>query len=231
MYYEVHGTGPTILLFAPGGMRSAVSFWESTPWNPITALKGSHQVVVMDQRNAAASQGPVAAEHGWHTYAQDHVALLEHLGVDQLQVGGMCIGGPYSMGMIKALGDRVHSAVLWQPIGLDDNRQAFYEMFDSWAEKLRASTHASVPESVWQSFRSNLFDGDFLFNVDEAYVQQCQVPLLVLCGKDVYHPEAVSRRIAALAPNAEFIEHWKEGASVAAAQAQVAEFLQRTWRN
>ena len=31
LYYEEHGAGFPILLIAPGGMRSAVSFWEHTP--------------------------------------------------------------------------------------------------------------------------------------------------------------------------------------------------------
>ncbi len=228
LYYEVRGKGPSLLLFAPGGMRSAVSFWASTPWNPITELSATHKVIVMDQRNAGASKGPVAAHHGWHTFAEDHLALLEHLEVQELQVGGMCIGGPYSMGMIKALGERVHSAVLWQPIGADNNRVAFYEMFDSWAEGLQGESHSDVPAAAWQSFRSNMFDGDFLFNVDEDFVRQCQVPLLVLCGKDLYHPESTSRRVAELAPNAEFIEDWKTPEEIPVAKAQVADFLQRT---
>ena len=36
--YEVHGSGEPLLLIAPGGMRSEMSFWESTPWNPIEQL-------------------------------------------------------------------------------------------------------------------------------------------------------------------------------------------------
>ena len=36
LYYEEHGAGFPILLIAPGGMRSAVAFWERTPWNPIS---------------------------------------------------------------------------------------------------------------------------------------------------------------------------------------------------
>jgi hypothetical protein len=31
LYDEEHGTGFPVLLIAPGGMRSAVSFWQDTP--------------------------------------------------------------------------------------------------------------------------------------------------------------------------------------------------------
>ena len=89
IHYEVHGEGFPVLLIAPGGMRSAISFWENTPWNPITDLQDDFQVIAMDQRNAGQSTGPVSASHGWHTYAADQLALLDHLGVDRFHVAGM----------------------------------------------------------------------------------------------------------------------------------------------
>lgn len=226
LYYEVHGSGFPVLLIAPGGMRSAVSFWEGTPWNPITAWQADFQVIAMDQRNAGQSSGPVRADHGWQTYTDDQLALLDHLGVNRFAVAGMCIGGPYCMGLIDSAPQRVSAAVLFQSIGFDDNRDAFYAMFDSWAEELAAESHADVPAAAWRSFRSNLFDADFMFNVDEAFVRACTTPLEVLCGNDLYHPAVTSRRIAELAPNAEFIEHWKEGEPLVQAQAQVLAFLQ-----
>lgn len=228
LYYEIHGQGvqaPTILLIAPGGMRSAVSFWEHTPWNPITSLQAKYRVIAMDQRNAGQSVGPVAADHGWHTYAEDQVALLDHLEVGDCHVGGMCIGGPYCFGLIQALGDRVLSAVLWQTIGLDDNRTAFFDMFDSWAVDLQSDTHRQVPEQAWTEFRARMFGGEFLFNVDEDYVAKCTTPLLVLCGNDLYHPMSSSKAVARLAPQAQMIEQWKEGEALQQAESAVASFL------
>ena len=55
LYYEEHGQGFPILLIAPGGMRSAVPFWERTPWNPIQHLAPHYRVIAMDQRNAGRS--------------------------------------------------------------------------------------------------------------------------------------------------------------------------------
>jgi pimeloyl-ACP methyl ester carboxylesterase len=225
IYYEVHGEGFPVLLIAPGGMRSAVSFWESTPWNPIVDLEGDFQVVAMDQRNAGASRGPVSPDDGWHTYAADQLALMDHLGANQFHVAGMCIGGPYAFGLIDAAPERVASAVLFQPIGRDDNRQAFYEMFDSWAVALR-DQFPEMREADWASFRGNMYDGDArIFNVDDDWVRACATPLLVLCGKDLYHPESTSRAIAELAPDVTFIEDWKEGADREAARKTVADFL------
>ncbi len=225
IYYEVHGDGFPVLLIAPGGMRSAVSFWENTPWNPITDLEGDFQVVAMDQRNAGSSRGPVSASDGWHTYAGDQLALMDHLGATRFHVAGMCIGGPYAFGLIDAARDRVTSAVLFQPIGRDDNRQAFYEMFDSWAVTLK-DEFPGMSDSDWASFRGNMYDGDDrIFNVDDDWVRGCATPLLVLCGKDLYHPESTSRAIAEMAPEVSFIENWKEGDDREAARRAVADFL------
>lgn len=226
IYYEEHGSGFPLLLIAPGGMRSAVSFWERTPWNPITDLQDRFRVIAMDQRNAGASSGPVSADDGWHTYTRDQLALLDHLGVGRFHVAGMCIGGPYCMGLIQAAPARVASAVLFQTIGLENNREAFYEMFDGWAAELKAQ-RPQVPDAAWESFKHNMYDGDFLFNVDRDFVRGCETPLLVLCGADLYHPAVTSREIAELAPNATFIEHWKEGDDQASARSAVRAFLEQ----
>ncbi len=227
IHYEVSGEGFPLLLIAPGGMKSAISYWQSTPWNPITEYSDGYRVVAMDQRNAGSSTAPVSGGDGWHTYTADQLALMDHLGIDRFQVAGMCIGGPYCMGLIEAAPTRVASAVLFQPIGLDQNRDAFYQMFDGWAQELAATSHRSVSEEDWRSFRSNMYDGDFLFNVDRDFVKQCETPLLVLRGNDLYHPASTSEEIARLARDAELIESWKESPAREDAMARTRAFLDR----
>ena len=208
IHYETFGEGYPLLLFAPGGMRSAISFWEASPWNPITALASDFRVIAMDQRNAGQSTAPVSKADGWHTYTADHLALLDHLDVKKCHILGGCIGGPYCFGLIQAAPERVSAAIIQQTIGIDGNREAFYEMFDGWAAEIKAD-HPEASEEAWQSFRSNMYDREFLLNVDRDFIQQCQVPLLVLLGNDLYHPESTSRELADLAPNARLVEDWK----------------------
>ena len=224
LYYEECGQGFPVLLIAPGGMRSALSFWEGTPWNPIEQLAPNYRVIAMDQRNAGKSVAPIRATDSWHVYTQDQLALLDHLGVNQFHVAGMCIGGPYIMGLIEAAPQRVASAVLFQPIGLDNNRQAFFEMFDSWAKELKP-VRTEVRAEAWESFKTSMYSGDFLFNVSRDFVAKCETPLLVLLGTDLYHPESTSREITALAPNATLIEHWKEPEYRPVAKQAVERFL------
>ena len=53
LYCETHGSGFPVLLIAPGGMRSAVSYRESTPWNPISHLSPDYRIIAMGQHTPA----------------------------------------------------------------------------------------------------------------------------------------------------------------------------------
>lgn len=231
LYYEEHdseehGNGCPVLLLAPGGMRSTVDAWSRAPWNPIDRLSDRYRVIAMDQRNAAGrSRAPIAAGDGWGTFTDDQLALMDHLGHERFHAVGMCIGGPYCMGLIQRAPDRIASAVLMQPIGRStDNGDAFRQMYDGWAKELR-DKRPDVDAAAWDAFRERLFGGDFLFNVDRDFVRQCRTPLLILMGNDLYHPEAISREVAELAPDAELIEDWKQGAGVEAGIERVRAFL------
>ncbi|WP_420609197.1 alpha/beta fold hydrolase [Candidatus Poriferisodalis sp.] len=225
IHYDDYGSGFPLLLIAPGGMRSAAAFWEQSPWNPITQLSDRYRVIAMDQRNAGRSTAPVSADDGWATYTADQLALMDHLGCEQFHLAGMCIGGPYIMGLIQAAPERVASATLFQTIGLDENRHAFYDIFDDWAQAIR-DDHPEADEAAWDQFRSNMYDGDnFLFNVDRDFVATVQTPLLVLLGNDLYHPESSSRIVHDAAPNSTMIEDWMDGSARTAAMEQFAAFL------
>ena len=55
IHYIERGEGFPVLLFAPGGMRSASGFWKNSPWNPVAELSDRFRVISMDQRNAGKS--------------------------------------------------------------------------------------------------------------------------------------------------------------------------------
>jgi pimeloyl-ACP methyl ester carboxylesterase len=224
LYYEEFGSGYPLLLFAPGGMRSSIEFWHKSPFDPTRELAADFRVIAMDQRNAGSSRGPVSAADGWHTYTADHVALLDHLGIARCHTMGGCIGSSYCLSLIKEAPDRVSSAVLQNPIGLHENREAFREMFDGWANALQRDD-ASLTDAALTSFRERMYGSDFVFSVTRDFVRSCTKPLLVLAGDDLYHPAPISREIASLAPKADLVERWKTPDVVTAAVAQVRDFL------
>jgi pimeloyl-ACP methyl ester carboxylesterase len=222
--YEVTGNGPPILLIAPGGLRSTLGVWANMPWNPISALADTHTVIAMDQRNAGDSFGPLLGHHGWETYTADQLALLDHLQIDTFAIAGMCIGGPYIMGLIAAAPERVIRAVMLQPIGVDDNRQVFSDLVRGWKDEI-GHLHPETSDAAWDQFGHNMFGGDFMYNTSLDDIAGCPTPLIVLMGNDIYHPESISRAVAQHAPNVEFIESWKEGEALAAADLAIKSFL------
>ena len=228
IYYEDSGEDlPVILLIAPGGMKSAANFWRGTPWDPREHLNDRYRVIAMDQRNAGSSNATVAGEDGWHTYTADQLGLMDHLNIQRFHTAGMCIGGPYCLGLIEAAPDRVASATLFQSIGLDENRDAFYAMFDDWANELKPKMPDVRPEA-WLKFRENMYGGDkVLFNIDEAFISACATPLMILMGNDLYHPQSTSRMLAETAPDVTFIESWKDGEAREVAMQLCLEFLEK----
>ncbi len=226
IHYQEYGPsdGFPVLLIAPGGMKSAIPFWSHAPWNPVEHLADAFRVIAMDQRNAGGSTAPVTANDSWGSYTADQLGLMDHLDIDRFAVAGMCIGGAYAMGVIEAAAERVAAAVLFQPIGLAGNRSAFYDMYDGWAGELKA-VRPEVDDQAWRTFRESMYGGDFLFNVSREFVRTVTTPLLILKGNDLYHPQAISRQVAALAGNAELIEDWKEGDAVDRGRERVIAFL------
>ena len=113
IYYEEFGRGFPILTFAPAGLQSVIDVWirPSAPVNPTTEFAARFRVIAMDQRNAGGrSRAPITAQDGWHTYAADHIALLDHLGIDQCHLYGQCIGGSFIMSLLKAQPQRIACA-------------------------------------------------------------------------------------------------------------------------
>ena len=177
LYYEEFGSGFPLLLFAPGGMRSSIDFWHRSPIDPTTALASDFRVIAMDQRNAGKSHAPVTAADGWPTYTADHLALLDHLGIQRTHVMGGCIGSSYCLSIIKAAPQRVAAAILQNPIGLTaENRDAFREMFDGWAKALQRDNPA-LTDAGLASFRERMYGGDFVFSVTRDFVRSCTTPM------------------------------------------------------
>src|SRR6185437_2868094 len=186
IHYEEFGQGYPILLFAPGGMRSRAEMWHDPadgpprPWSDWTqSLAGSYRVIAMDQRNAGRSRTAIEADHGWHTYAADHLALMDHLGYERFHVLGACIGGSFCLKLCEIAPDRVVSSVLQNPIGLHPEFPEFFpDAFLAWTAEQRAE-RPELDEDAMRSFGQNLFGGRFVFSVSAEFVRACGTPNLL----------------------------------------------------
>ena len=226
IYYEDSGENlPALLLLAPGGMKSSLDFWNHTPWDPREELNGSYRVIAMDQRNAGRSVASITPKDGWHNYIEDQLALMDHLNIDKFNIAGMCIGGPYCLGIIDAAPGRVITATIFQTIGLENNREAFYQLFDEWAFEV-GSRGGTISPEVFDAFRANMFgSNNVFFNLNEPFLLNCNTPLLVFMGDDLFHPKSTSELIVQKAPNAQLIESWKEGEARESAILKCQQFL------
>jgi pimeloyl-ACP methyl ester carboxylesterase len=235
IYYEVHGRGFPLLLFAPGGLRSQLAHWRASPadpgapaaWmDPMVALADRFTVIGMDQRNAGHSHGAVAADHGWHTYAEDRLALMDHLGHRRFHVMGGCIGGSFCLKLCEMAPDRVTAAVLQNPIGLHDNRATWEAAVAGFVKTVRERDPA-ISEATIRRFGDNMFGGDFVFSVSRDFVRGCRVPLYLQPGTDTPHPTQTSAELEALAPGIEVQKDWRGPTWLDESIRRVGNFLAR----
>lgn len=212
-----------VLLLAPGGMNSAVAFWRRQFWDPIARLQG-FRLIAMDQRNAGRSTAPVTGDDGWHSYTADHLALMDHLGADRFSVLGMCIGGPFILSLCRAAPERIAAAVMFQPIGVHDNRADFFALFDTWARAQAPRQPAATPDD-FARFRRAMFGGPELFVMSMEDAAGIDTPVLLYAGLDRYHPRQTADRLARTLPRVGYVETWKDAEHVGEVDAQVHAFL------
>ena len=96
--YLVKGSGPPLLMFAPGGFNSVIGNWTGAQgknaWKEmdgLEALSRHFTVIAYDRREAGLSQGRVEPL-GWELYVEEAKGLLDTLGVKQAFVLGGCMG-------------------------------------------------------------------------------------------------------------------------------------------
>jgi pimeloyl-ACP methyl ester carboxylesterase len=215
--YEEAGSGFPLLLIAGGGLNSTISnFTRNSPFNPIEEFKAEFHCVASDLRNAEGGQssGPLEIDRPWDSYSDDHLGLMDHLGIDKFMVMGFCIGGPLVWNLLKRAPDRVVAAVLAQPSGSrPEMRELFYEgNMKTWGPALTARrpdiAMDTVDKFLTRMYRTN---PDFVFTVTRDFVRNCQTPVLILPDDIPAHPYAVAMEAAMLAPNAEVsMFPWKE---------------------
>ena len=215
IHYEEAGSGFPLLVIPGGGLNSTIAAL-ANPFNPLVELKNEYRCIASDLRNANAGQssGPLEMDRPWDAYTDDHLGLMDHLGIDKFMVIGFCIGGPFIWNLLKRAPNRVVAAVLAQPSGFRPEMPTlFYDNnMTGWGPELVKRrpeiTMAMVEKFLTKMYKTN---ADFVFTVTRDFVKQCKTPVLILPDDIPAHPYAVAMEAAMLAPNAEVsIFPWKE---------------------
>ncbi len=216
IHYEEAGSGFPLLLIAGGALNSTMARLISSPFNPIEEFRGEYRCIYADLRNANGgnSSGPLEVDRPWDSHTDDHLGLMDHLGIDKFMVLGFCIAGPFIWNLLKRAPDRVVAAVPVQPVGFRPERPtgSYDNGMTGWGPEL-VKRRPDITMEMVDTFLTRMFrtDADFVFTVTRDFVRNCQTPVLILPDDSPAHPYAVAMECAMLAPKAEVsMFPWKE---------------------
>src|SRR6516225_3873348 len=87
IHYEEVGSGFPLLVIPGGGLNSTVAGLATHPFNPMVEFKDEYRVIAADLRNAKGGQssGPLEVDRPWDAYTDDHIGLMDHLGIRKLR--------------------------------------------------------------------------------------------------------------------------------------------------
>jgi pimeloyl-ACP methyl ester carboxylesterase len=217
IHYEERGSGFPLLVIPGGGLNSTIAGLDAShPFNAAKEFSDAFRTVVADLRNAPPGQssGPLEIDRPWDSFTDDHIGLMDHLGIKRFMVLGYCIGQPFIWNLIKRAGDRVVAAVLTQPSGhREEMPTQFYDRnMDGWGpefvKKRPEYTMGQVSDFLKKMYLAN---PDFVFTVTRDFVKKCQTPILVLPDDIPPHPFKVAMEVAMLAPNSQVsLYPWKD---------------------
>jgi pimeloyl-ACP methyl ester carboxylesterase len=144
IHYEVDGAGvPLVLLH---GLSASREWWHELGY--AQALKGTHQLILIDARGHGASDKPHTPDaYALASDVADVVAVLDDLGVAKAHFLGYSMGGRIGFGIAKFAPERFHSLILGgddadegDPAKPNPEREAMVEGLktglDGWAAAL-----------------------------------------------------------------------------------------------
>lgn len=217
IHFQEAGSGYPLLIIPGGGLNASISFLtERAPFNAMEEFKSEYRCIVPDLRNAVSGQstGPLEIDRPWDSHTDDHLGLMDHLGIRRFMVLGYCIAGPFTWNLIKRAPDRVAAAVISQPVGFRPEAPTL--MYDNsmtnWTgeflKKRPEITKEQVERYLTRMYRTN---PDFVFTVTRDFVRSVQTAVLVLPDDTPPHPYAVAIESAMLAPKSEMsLFPWKQ---------------------
>ena len=118
--YLTRGSGPALLMLAPGGFDATIEKWSTAGvWQkvkPLETFSDRVTCVAYDRRESGASGGRVE-QLTWKLYAEEAKALLDHLGIKEAFVMGGCMGCSVAIAFATRFPQVTRGLVLHWPVG------------------------------------------------------------------------------------------------------------------
>ncbi|HEX3673534.1 MAG TPA: alpha/beta hydrolase [Rhizomicrobium sp.] len=107
IHYEVHGSGPAILL--THGYSSTAEMWSGQ----IAPLSANHTLILWDMRGHGRTDSPDDVSlYSEEATVADMAALLDHVGAKTAVVGGLSLGGYMSLAFHAVHPERVRALLI-----------------------------------------------------------------------------------------------------------------------
>ena len=152
IHYLVQGTGPHLLMFAPGGWRSVISRWTAAggkeafgEMDGIAALSRHFTCIAYDRRECGLSGGRVEPLT-WDLYVAEAKALLDLAGAKQAIVLGSCMGASLALAFAVRHPAACRGLILHWPVGGYLWMRKGHEFFRRHMDFVRANDLAAVVE-------------------------------------------------------------------------------------
>jgi pimeloyl-ACP methyl ester carboxylesterase len=118
--YEIVGSGPPLLMYAPGGFDATVEKWSAqgvyARIRLLDHLPRKYSCILFDRRECGQSGGRI--EHiGWAHYVVQGKGLLDHLGIGRAHLMGGCMGCCPALAFAVAHPQTAMSLILYWPVG------------------------------------------------------------------------------------------------------------------
>ncbi len=130
--YEVVGSGPPILMYAPGGFDATVEKWSGlgvyARIKLLDHLPKKYTCILFDRRECGRSGGRIE-RMTWAHYVTQGKALLEHLGFERAHIMGGCMGCCPVLAFAVAYPQATLSMVLYWPVGGAKYRISSHQRF------------------------------------------------------------------------------------------------------
>jgi pimeloyl-ACP methyl ester carboxylesterase len=211
IHYEVHGSGPPLIL--THGYSSTSAMWKAQ----IEPLSKHHKLVLWDMRGHGQSDYPAdPAAYSEALTIADIAALLDEVGADKAIVGGLSLGGYMSLAFYRAHPERV-SALLIIDTGpgfkKDDAREAWNKRALDTADRFDREGLAVLKSLSRERSTASHRDASGLARAARGMLTQrdarviellpeIKVPSLVVVGADDAPFLAASDYMAAKIPDA-----------------------------
>lgn len=118
--YEVLGSGPPVLLFAPGGFDARLEQWTTlgvyARTKLLDRLTERYTCILFDRRECGESGGRLERVT-WAHFAAQGRGLLEHLNIERAHLVGGCMGCGPALAFAVAYSNATLSMVLYWPVG------------------------------------------------------------------------------------------------------------------